>query len=133
MILEPSEELQALYDKAVNIAIEHQHEYLTLEHLVFAIMTDKKFLDFIEDFQGDANYVRINLEHFIKYNLKDIVVTETKKSKPQKTQSVDRCLNRAFTQVLFHGRQRIEVNDLFLSVLSERKSYSVYYLSLIHI
>ena len=128
MILEPSEELQVIYDKAVSIAMEHQHEYLTLEHLVYAIVTDEKFIQFLDGYNGDLDYVRVNLEHFIKTNMRDIVV-EGRKSKPQKTQTVERCLNRAFTQVLFHGRQRIELNDLFLSILSEKKSYSVYYLN----
>lgn len=128
MILEPSEELQVIYDKAVAIAMEHQHEYLTLEHLVLAIVTDQKFIEFLNDYSGDLNYVRINLDHFIKSNMKDIVI-EGRKIKPQKTQTVERCLNRAFTQVLFNGRQRIELNDLFLSILAEKKSYSVYYLN----
>ena len=128
MILEPSDELKVIYDKAVEIAVNNQHEYLTLEHLVLAIVTDEKFSTFLESFPGDLNYVKINLEHFIKTNLTDIINSE-RKIKPQKTQTVERCLNRAFTQVLFHGRQRIELNDLFLSILSEKKSYSVYYLN----
>ena len=128
MILEPSEELQVIYDKAVAIAMEHQHEYLTLEHLVLAIVSDEKFITFLNDYSGDLNYVRVNLEHFIKTNMREIVI-EGRKSKPQKTQTVERCLNRAFTQVLFNGRQRIELNDLFLSILAEKKSYSVYYLN----
>jgi ATP-dependent Clp protease ATP-binding subunit ClpA len=128
MILEPSEELQVIYDKAVAIAIEHQHEYLTLEHLVLAIVTDEKFVNFLNSYQGDLDYVRVNLEHFIKLNMNDIVI-DGRKVKPAKTQTVERCLNRAFTQVLFNGRQKIELNDLFLSILAEKKSYSVYYLN----
>jgi len=128
MILEPSEELQVIYDRAVELAIAHQHEYLTLEHLVLAIVVDEKFSNFLSDYPGDVNYVRVNLEHFIKSNLTDII-SEGRKTKPQKTQTVERCLNRAFTQVLFNGRQRIELNDLFLSILAEKKSYSVYYLN----
>jgi len=128
MILEPSEDLQIIYDRAIEIANSHQHEYLTLEHLVLSIASDEKFATFLNSYSGDLDYVRVNLEHFIKTNLNDIV-NDSKKINPQKTQTVDRCLNRAFTQVLFQGRQKIEVNDLFLSILNERKSYSVYYLN----
>jgi ATP-dependent Clp protease ATP-binding subunit ClpA len=128
MILEPSEDLQNVYDKALNLAVENNHEYLTIEHLVLAIMLDEKFLQFLADFSGDTHYVRVNLEHYIKNNLSTIV-SEGKKTKPQKTQSVERCLNRAFTQVLFNGRQKIEIADVFLSILNERKSYAVYYLN----
>jgi ATP-dependent Clp protease ATP-binding subunit ClpA len=128
MILEPSEELQQVYDNAMSVAMSNQHEYLTLEHLTLAIITNEKFMEFLSSYEGDLSYVRINLEHFIRNNLNDIK-NDAKKTKPQKTQSVERCLNRAFTQVLFNGRQRIETSDLFLSILSEKKSYAVYYLN----
>lgn len=128
MILEPSQDLQNVYDKALSLAVENNHEYLTIEHLVLAIITDEKFVQFLAEYAGDVHYVRINVEHYIKNQLAGIV-TEAKKVKPQKTQSVERCLNRAFTQVLFNGRQRIEISDVFLSILSERKSYAVYYLN----
>lgn len=126
MMLEPSEELQNIFDKAIELAASLNHEYLTLEHLTLAIISDEKFLQFISDYSGEVDYVKTNLDHFIRNKLTDI--TATKKVKPQKTQSVERCLNRAFTQVLFNGRHKIEVTDVFLSLLSEKKSHAVYYL-----
>jgi ATP-dependent Clp protease ATP-binding subunit ClpA len=128
MILEPSEDLQIIFDKAIDIAINHQHEYLTIEHIVFAIFSDEKFIESISKFSGDMEYVKVNLEHFIKNSLSSIV-NENNYSSPQKTQSVERCLNRAFTQVLFNGRQKIEVTDLLISIMSERKSHAVFYLN----
>jgi ATP-dependent Clp protease ATP-binding subunit ClpA len=41
---------------------------------------------------------------------------------------VERVLNRAFTQVLFNGRQRIEPTDVFLAMMSEKRSWSNYYI-----
>jgi len=128
MMLEPSEELQNVFEKALEIAASFMHEYLTIEHLTLAILTDEKFVEFIKDYPSDLNYVRANLDHFIRNNLVSIVGS-SKKIKPQKTASVERCLNRAFTQVLFNGRQKIEVNDLLLSILSEKKSHAVFYLN----
>ena len=37
-------------------------------------------------------------------------------------------LNRAFTQVLFSGRSNIDLTDVFLSLLSESKSWAYYYI-----
>jgi ATP-dependent Clp protease ATP-binding subunit ClpA len=37
-------------------------------------------------------------------------------------------LNRAFTQVLFNGRQKIEPTDVFLAMMSEKRSYANYYI-----
>ena len=128
MMLEPSEDLQKVFDEAINVAINYSHEYITLEHLTLAIIENPNFLTFIKDYPGDINFVKVNVQHFILNKLGDIVTT-SKKIKPQKTQTVERCLNRAFTQVLFNGRQNIEVSDLFLSILSEKKSHAVFYLN----
>jgi len=37
-------------------------------------------------------------------------------------------LNRAFTQVLFNGRQKIEPTDVFLAMMGEKRSYAHYYI-----
>jgi ATP-dependent Clp protease ATP-binding subunit ClpA len=49
-MLEPSEELKNTYDRAIEIALEYRHEYITLEHLVLAIFTNESFLELIKDF-----------------------------------------------------------------------------------
>jgi hypothetical protein len=36
MILEPSEELQIVYDKALEIANSHNHEYLTFQIKIYS-------------------------------------------------------------------------------------------------
>jgi ATP-dependent Clp protease ATP-binding subunit ClpA len=125
MILEPSDDLQDVYDAALEIATQHSHEYLTIEHLVLAIFSNTTFLEKFKNFDGDVNYVLANVDHFIKSKLESF---PDQKLKPRKTQTVERCLNRAFAQVLFNGRQRIDVSDLFVSILSERKSHAAFYL-----
>ncbi len=105
-----------------------QHEYITIEHLVYSIMCDQESYQIIENYGADANFIKTNLDHYIKNNLKEIVISETE-YKPKKTSSVERVLNRCFTQVLFSGRQRMEVADIIISVLSEKNSFSFYFLT----
>jgi ATP-dependent Clp protease ATP-binding subunit ClpA len=126
-MLEPSEDLQLVFDKALDIAGTHNHEYLTLEHVVLALFTFEPFLLFIEDFSGETDFVRTNVEHYIMHKLNDI--KSTRRVKAKKTTSVERSLNRAFTQVLFKGKNKIEIMDLLVSIMSEKKSYAVYYLN----
>jgi ATP-dependent Clp protease ATP-binding subunit ClpA len=47
--------------------------------------------------------------------------------KPKKTHSVERVLNRCFSQVLFSGRQKIEIFDVIASILSEKNSFAFYF------
>ena len=126
-MVEPSKELQAIFDKAVNDAKKLQHEYVTVEHLVHAIFCSENFCKLLETIGADIEYVKSNLEHYLKNDLSEIK-TDMVKYKPKKTSTVERVLNRGFTQVLFAGRTTIELTDVVLSVLHEKKCVSTYYL-----
>ena len=128
-MVEPSEQLQAVFEKAINDCKKLGHEYMTLEHLAFAMMCEEKFYEMIKNYGSDADYIKTNLEHHLKNKCDDIKILTPGKFKPKKTQTVERVLNRAFTQVLFSGRQSIELVDVFLSMLSEKRSFAVYYMS----
>jgi ATP-dependent Clp protease ATP-binding subunit ClpA len=127
-MIEPSQSLQEVFENAIKIAIENKHKYITIEHLVLSAMHNQEAFDMIKNFGGDADYIKSNLDHFIKNNLNDIK-TEDEKHKPSKTASVERVLNRCFTQVLFSGRQRMEIADVITSVLSEKQSFAYFFLT----
>jgi ATP-dependent Clp protease ATP-binding subunit ClpA len=126
-MVEPSKQLQLVFDKSIKDAQKLQHEYVTLEHILFAMLCEDGFLNIMKGFGADVDYLKTQLEHHLKTQLDDLKV-ETSKHKPKKTQAVERALNRAFTQVLFAGRANIELSDVLLSLLSEKKSVSVYFL-----
>ena len=131
-MVEPSKELQLVFDKAVDVSKKLSHEYVTIEHLLFAMLLEESFSKIMEGFGADHELIRKNLEHYLKSNCGDITVpveNKDKKYKPKKTHAVERVLNRAFTQVLFSGRQSIEISDVFLSMLNEQKSWAYYNIS----
>ena len=129
-MVEPSDELQRIFDKAVEDAAKLKHEYVTVEHLLFAMLCYDKFIKTITDFGADAETLKKNLETYLKERLKEIeLVSPPAKYKPKKTVSVERVLNRAFTQTLFSGRQQIELTDVFLSMMSEKKSHSYFFVA----
>jgi ATP-dependent Clp protease ATP-binding subunit ClpA len=126
-MVEPSAELQLVFDKAIKDAQKLQHEYVTLEHLLFSMMCSENFYNILKGYGADVDYIKANLEHYLKNNLDEIAI-DIKKFKPKKTQTVERVLNRAFTQVLFAGRNTIELSDVAISILSEKKSHAFYFL-----
>jgi ATP-dependent Clp protease ATP-binding subunit ClpA len=129
-MVEPSDQLQQVFEKAVEDCKKLSHEYVTLEHLVYAMLCEERFFELLTNFGADTTYIKTNLEHYLKNNLDEIKLENPLKGfKPKKTQTVERVLNRAFTQVLFSGRQSIELVDVFLSILSEKRSYAVYYIN----
>jgi ATP-dependent Clp protease ATP-binding subunit ClpA len=127
-MVEPSDDLQMVFEKAITVAKQLQHEYLTIEHLLFAMLCEESFSNCINGYGADPEYIRKNLEHYLK-NKCDEIVTASVDGKPKKTQSVERVLNRAFTQVLFNGRQKIEPTDVFLAMMGEKRSWAHYYIA----
>ena len=126
-MVEPSKELQLVFDKSIKDAQKLQHEYVTLEHLLYAMFCEENFINILTMFGADIDYIKANLEHHLKTQCDDIKTEETK-FKPKKTATVERVLNRSFTQVLFAGRSFIELTDVLLSMLAEKKSIATYYL-----
>ena len=126
-MLEPSAKLQKVFDRAVNVAKKLNHEYVTLEHIVYSITLESECFQLLTDYGADANYIKSNLDHFLKNQLSDISNLPAD-ARPKKTNSVERVLNRSFTQVLFSGRNQIEVADIIVSVLAEKRSFATFYL-----
>jgi len=124
-MVEPSQALQVVFDKAVKDAKKLQHEYVTLEHLLFAMLCEEQFSTALKGFDTDVDLLKKNVENYLKTKLNEIK-TEAKKYKPVKTGTVERVLNRAFAQVLFQGRNQIEITDVFISTLSEKRSYAFF-------
>ena len=125
-MVEPSEALQVVFDKAVEDATKLRHEYVTLEHLLFAMFCEESFTNLVKEFGANVDYIKGNLEQYLKNEIERLPGEE--KYKPQKTATVERVLNRAFTQTLFNGRQEITIVDVMLSILHEKKSYGNYFL-----
>jgi ATP-dependent Clp protease ATP-binding subunit ClpA len=126
-MVEPSSELQMVFEKAIDVAKKLKHEYLTIEHLLFSMLCEDTFHKCVTGYGADADFLKKNLELYLK-NKCDEIITEQTDVKPRKTQAVERVLNRAFTQVLFNGRQKIEPTDVFLAMMSEKRSYANYYI-----
>ncbi len=127
-MVEPSDNLQAVFEKAIDTAKKLHHEYLTIEHLLFAMLLEDSFTNTVQGYGANAENLRKNLADYLQDKCQEITTTDVV-VKPKKTQSVERVLNRAFTQVLFNGRQRIEPSDVFLAMMAEKRSWAFFYIA----
>jgi ATP-dependent Clp protease ATP-binding subunit ClpA len=126
-MLEPNKDLTDMFESAIHEAIKHKHEYLTLEHFLYGMITNDKFANLLSNYGADIDKLKLELENFINNSLKDIEKLEAN-GRPRKTNTVERMLNRAFTQVLFSGRGCIEPIDCLISLFSEKHSHANYFM-----
>jgi ATP-dependent Clp protease ATP-binding subunit ClpA len=125
-MLEPNKDLENIFEYAVKIASSKHHEYVTLEHFLYSMLNNDSFVQTLTEFGTDVATLKSNVEKYIDNELNDLISSE--EVKPKKTTAIDRVLNRAFTHVLFSGRQIIEPVDCFISLFAEKKSHAGYFI-----
>ena len=113
-------------ERAVQHANSLSHEYVTLEHLLYAIMEESDVSDMLTKMKVDVSFLAEELEKYLRK--RDDIVLKKKPLTPRKTLSLDRVFNRAVTQVIFSGRTKLQCRDIFVSLLSENGSHAFYLL-----
>jgi ATP-dependent Clp protease ATP-binding subunit ClpA len=125
-MIQPNPEIEVIIENAAKLAKQFNHEYVTLEHLLAALVKYEPFGNLLNDFGGDVNSLVEDLEAHLANQT--FLVSKTSNVVPKKTHALERVFNRAFTQVLFSGRSHMQVIDLFVSVYVESNSHASYFL-----
>ena len=125
--MQSNPEIDVIVQAASDLATKRNHEYVTLEHLLLAMIGHDSFNTILNDFGADVESLQQDLEDYLAKQ--NHIVSTGYDIVPKKTHSLERVFNRAFTQVLFSGRQHMQVIDLYLSLMSEDKSHAQYFLT----
>ena len=127
MAINSNPEIEEIIASATELARDYRHEYVTLEHLLIALVEFRSFKKLLTDYGIDTTPLLADLyeytaqqDHLVDLSDKEIV--------PQRTHSLERVFNRAFTQVLFTAREQMEPIDLFLSISQETNSHAAYFM-----
>ena len=68
--------LEKAISNAFNLAAEKNHQYVTLEHLLFSLMDEEDAVNVMKACSVDIGLLRENLEHYIDHELNNIVNSE---------------------------------------------------------
>ena len=124
--LRSNPEIEEIIANATMLAKEYNHQYVTLEHLLIALIEYPNFLKLLKDFGIDCENLLTDL--YVYVSQQHHLISTTDNITPQRTHALERVFNRAFTQVLFSAREMMETIDLFLSISQEEKSHAAYYM-----
>ena len=113
-------------ERAVQKATELSHEYVTLEHLLYAIIEERDVLELLSKMEVNLPEVLIELEEYLSE--RDDITVHGSGMAPRQTLSIDRVFNRAVTQVIFSGRSKLHCQDILVSLLSETSSMAYHIL-----
>lgn len=123
-MLQTNPEIEHIVAEATEIATKYSHEYVTLEHMLLALVRYQPFNDLLLKFNTDCKSFEKDIESYL-INQEFLVVEN---AEPRRTNALERVFNRALTQVLFSGRSHIQLMDLFISMQAETISYARYFI-----
>lgn len=126
MAMEDNSAINAILERAFRLALNKEHEYVTLEHLTLVMLENKDIADYLHIMGLSPQPIIEDVNNFLNSQSYLVVSGLTK---PRKTQTLERAFNRAFTQALFNGRAGIAPQDMMLSILSEKNSHACFYLA----
>jgi ATP-dependent Clp protease ATP-binding subunit ClpA len=127
-MLEANEGLENIFENAVKEAEKRRHEYVTIEHVLLSLIKDQSIGTVLHDFKVQVGALIKDVEDYLDTKCNDIVAKGSEPMTPRKTASLERLMNRAFTQALFQGRQDVNSVDILISIFSEKKSYAAFFL-----
>ena len=118
-------EIEQIIENAVKLARDRKHEYVLTEHVLLALVRYNPFLHVLEKFGVDVPMLDQELDAYLA-SLANLV--NEREVAPRKTNALERCFNRALTQVLFTGRRSVSTVDLYLAMMAETNSHAHYFL-----
>ena len=121
-----SPELSATLQRAVSDTRQRRHEYLTLEHLLLAMLDDPTATDVVKKCGGDVDALRGELETFLGDSVETL--PEGEESGPDQTLAFQRVFQRAAMHVQGAGRAQMTTGNLLVAMFRERDSFAVYLL-----
>ncbi|HJR09541.1 MAG TPA: AAA family ATPase, partial [Pyrinomonadaceae bacterium] len=120
-------ELQATLSAAVEEAIERRHEYVTLEHLLLALLSDRTASNVIRNCGGDTDALRRDLEKFFDERVEQLDDAHAARV-PEQTDTFTRTLQYAMLQAQGSGQREIDGGNILAALFQAERSYAVYLL-----
>ena len=122
-----NQELELSLNMAFARAREHRHEFMTVEHLLLALLSNPSAREALEACSVDLVALRQELEAFIEQTTPVLPVSEEERE-TQPTLSFQRVLQRAVFHVQSSGRSEVTGANVLVAIFSEQESQAAYLL-----
>jgi len=123
-----TKKVEKMVDRAVAIANDNNHEYVTLEHILLALLHEKEVNELILSINSQPAKIKADVIQFL--GNPELKKPDSLKEVPAKRTAVlQRTFQRALTQLVFSGRNELSNEGILLSILSEETSHAYYFLN----
>ncbi|NUM87691.1 MAG: ATP-dependent Clp protease ATP-binding subunit ClpA [Bdellovibrionales bacterium] len=115
--------LEASLNLAFQIAQKHKHEFVTLEHLLYALLSDPDALNALKACSADIQELQVDLE-----DLFAALPATTDEQRPEPTLAFNRTLQRSILHAQGSSRSQVNGCDILIHMFSEPDAQAVFLL-----
>ncbi|HSY52398.1 MAG TPA: ATP-dependent Clp protease ATP-binding subunit ClpA [Thermoanaerobaculia bacterium] len=119
-------QLQKSFEFALHEALKRRHEYVTIEHLLYALLHDREVLDVIGACGGDVDILRKQLDDFMTKTLEQL--PDDAEVQPVLTAMLQRIVQYAQLHAQSSGQKEVDTGQMLAAIYQAERSQAVYLL-----
>ncbi|RKQ96336.1 ATP-dependent Clp protease ATP-binding subunit ClpA [Kushneria sinocarnis] len=122
-----SKELELTLNTAFTVARSKRHEFMTVEHLLLALLDNASAADVLKACGANLDKLRSDLQDFINTTT-PLIPEDQDDRETQPTLGFQRVLQRAVFHVQSSGKSEVTGANVLVAIFSEQESQAVYFL-----
>jgi ATP-dependent Clp protease ATP-binding subunit ClpA len=122
-----SKELETTLNQAFKGARAKRHEFMTVEHLLLALLDNQSAAEVLKSCGSDLNTLRMDLVEFVD-STTPLIPDDDEERETQPTLGFQRVLQRAVFHVQSSGKKEVTGANVLVAIFSEQESQAVYFL-----
>ncbi len=121
-----SRELEISLISAVRDAKKRKHEYVTLEHVFFALLNDPLTSEILEECEGDITVLKKQIDDHLSFQIPTL--PDDSDHEPLQTLAFQRLMHRVMKHVQSSGKKEANGGDVLAALFKEVDSHAVYFM-----
>ncbi len=121
-----SKELEFTLNQSFQEANERHHEFMTVEHLLLALLDNSLAIQVLQACGADVKQLRTDVQSFIQETTP--ILPESDHRETQPTLGFQRVLQRAVFHVQSSGSKEVTAANVIVSIFNEQESQAVFFL-----
>jgi len=122
-----SKDLEETLNSAFNEARHKRHEFMTVEHLLLALLNNENAIRVLTACAADIPTLKHELTEFVD-STTPLIPTQDEERETQPTLGFQRVLQRAVFHVQSSGKKEVTGSNVLVAIFSEQESQAVYFL-----
>jgi ATP-dependent Clp protease ATP-binding subunit ClpA len=118
-----SPEVEIALSLAATEAARRRHEYMTVEHLLYALLFDETTAKVVRHAGGDVKQLKARLERFFDEQLE--ALPDGTPTSPTPSMGVQRAIRRAAAHVQSSGSEEVKGANVLVAIFAESESFAV--------